>query len=152
MHELAANVVPKASEITDPVRQWQRELDGIHAHFNTLKQADKAAFEAEKIAIADAVRDKRDEHLGRLKIDIHQYMRMVQEDMDTLLAELQTEKLRRLDDEFEQRQKQLDKERDHHLLHHLNGYRAIADAPPPDKVSGFLTRGGLSSQLSFAKN
>ena len=134
MHDLGSDVVPKASEITDPVRQWQRELDGIHAHYDNLKQADRAAFEAEQVSITDSVREKREEHLSRLNAEIHQYMRMVQEDMDALLGELQAEKLRRLNDEFQQRQKQLDKDRDQHLLHHLKGYRVIADVPS-DKVS-----------------
>jgi len=148
MHELGSDVVPTPSEITNPVRQWQRELDDIHAHFDALKQTGRATYEAEKVAIADSVREKREEHLSRLKADIHQYMKMVQEDMDTLLAELQAEKLRRLSDEFDQRQKSLDKERDHHLLHHLKGYRVIAEAPP-DKVSGFL-RAGSAAHLLYA--
>ena len=131
-----ADVVPHAAEIADPVMKWQRELDDINAHYARAKENNAAVFEAQQRDIAISVQEKRAEHIGRLNQEIHNYMRLVQEDMDNLLAELQAEKLRRLSDEFAQRQKEVDKARDRDLLEHLKMYRASSDVPS-DKVRRF---------------
>lgn len=126
--ESDCHVVPKPSEVQEEAKRWERDLAGIHDRYDALKLSEEIAFRAEKEAIAESVREKRAEQIARLDAEIHQYMQMVQADMDALLEELQAEKLQRLTTAFEMKQKENDEDRDRDLLDHLKRYKSIVGA------------------------
>ncbi len=119
-------IVPEPFEIAKGVVEWEQEFARIRTHYDALKQADLAAFNAEKDAIVVSVKDKREEQIRKLNAEIHQYMISVQEDMDNLLAELQSEKLHRLDTEFKERQEEREKVENQHLLEHYRKFKTIS--------------------------
>jgi len=135
--DLGSSIVPKPSEVTDGMRRWQQELDSIHAYYDRCRDNDKTAFESERRAIEASVSEKRAEQMARLNAEIHQYMRLVQEGMDSLLDELKNEKLHNLELEYQDKQKKLGQARDERLLEHLKTYRSmlVSDGSSDSPVS-----------------
>ncbi len=143
------DILPRPSEVAGGIRKWQQQLEAIHTHHDTVKQADHTAFEAEREAIVVSVKEKRVEQMARLNEEIHRYMQMVQADMDALLEEWQAEKLQRLEKEYTTQREKRDQARDQCLLDHLKIYISAMETPL-DSVSVFHSTSLYRSRSGYA--
>lgn len=120
-----ADVVPLPHEYGEPVKRWQRELEGLHGHYDAQKALAEREFHAQRDKIRVSVLHRRQEQIAKLDADIHQYMHSVKLGIDSLLEELQTEKLHRLETSYKGQLTELEKMRDQDMLKHLKKYRTI---------------------------
>lgn len=119
------DVVPLPHEHGEPVKRWQQELEGLHGHYDSQKARAEREFHAQRDNIRASVLHRRQEQMAKLDADIYQYMHIVKLGIASLLEELQTEKLHRLESSYKGQLAKLEKIRDQDMLKHLKKYHSL---------------------------